>query len=55
VLTFLFWNINRKPLGHLIAELVEEHQVDILLLAECSIPPGSVSVESALPFTDDKL
>ena len=37
MLTFLFWNIRRRPLQGLIAEIVEAYDVDILLLAECDI------------------
>ncbi len=36
---FLFWNINRKPIGGLIAALVEDHRIDVLMLAECEIEP----------------
>jgi hypothetical protein len=38
MLTFLFWNINRKPLVELITSLAKEHAVDILILAESGIP-----------------
>lgn len=34
MLTFLFWNINRKPLADAIVRLVQEHRVDVLMLAE---------------------
>jgi len=37
--TFLFWNLNRKPLQSLIADLAHQHQVDVLMFAECIIPP----------------
>lgn len=37
MITFLFWNINQKPLEDLITGLVEEHQVDVLMLAESRI------------------
>ena len=33
-LTFLFWNIQRKPLAGLLEAIVGHHGVDILLLAE---------------------
>jgi len=36
-MTFLFWNINRKPLQDLLAVLVREHSIDVLILAECEI------------------
>lgn len=39
MITFLFWNLNKKPLQSLIAKLVEEHDVDVLIFAECSIRP----------------
>lgn len=38
--TFLFWNINRKPLEKVIKALVDEHQIDVLILAECNISPA---------------
>lgn len=37
--TFLFWNLNKKPLQSLITKLACEHDVDVLVLAECSISP----------------
>ena len=37
MLTFLFWNLNNKPIHALVAELAESHEVDILVLAECAI------------------
>ena len=37
MLTFLFWNLNKKPLHALVAELADSHEVDILVLAECAI------------------
>jgi hypothetical protein len=42
MVTFLFWNIKKKPLQVLIANLARKHQVDILMLAECDIPPGTL-------------
>jgi hypothetical protein len=38
--TFLFWNLNRKPLEGLIQLLLEEHAPDIVILAECEVPSG---------------
>jgi endonuclease/exonuclease/phosphatase (EEP) superfamily protein YafD len=32
--TLLFWNVNGRRLEHLIAALIQEHNVDIVLLAE---------------------
>jgi hypothetical protein len=36
--TFLFWNLNGKPLQNLVADLLQEHGVDVLLLVEDEIP-----------------
>jgi hypothetical protein len=38
VITFLCWNLNRRPLQHLIAELAGSRDVDVLILLECAIP-----------------
>jgi hypothetical protein len=35
--TFLFWNLNRQPLQHLVSALASDHDVDVLILAECQI------------------
>src|ERR1700752_1250064 len=35
VVTFLFWNVNKRNLGSLTAAIAHEHEVDVLLLAEC--------------------
>jgi len=40
--TFLFWNINRKPLEWLLLLLIEEHLPDLVILAECEIPAASL-------------
>jgi hypothetical protein len=40
VTTFLFWNINRKPLSELVARLAEEHGIDVIILAESQIEPA---------------
>lgn len=34
---FLFWNLNRKPLQHMVSNLARRHAVDVLMLAECEI------------------
>ena len=36
--SFLFWNLNRRPLLSLVAGLVREHRIDVVILAECEIP-----------------
>ncbi len=40
-LPFLFWNLKNANLG-VLASLVEQHVVDVLILAECPILPGRV-------------
>jgi endonuclease/exonuclease/phosphatase (EEP) superfamily protein YafD len=40
--TFLFWNLNRKPLEKALSNLAGEHEVDVLMLAECAIPPATM-------------
>jgi hypothetical protein len=39
---FLFWNLNRKPLATLIADLAEEHRIDLIILAECEVDPATM-------------
>lgn len=34
MINFLFWNLNKKPLEHLIKELAFQHDVDVIMLAE---------------------
>lgn len=34
--TFLFWNLNGKPLQAIVAALVKRHEVDVIMLAESS-------------------
>ncbi len=44
MITFLFWNINRKPLERLLRLLVEAHAPHILILAECRVPSDELLV-----------
>ncbi len=37
MMTFLFWNIKRNPIQEIIGDIVEINEVDIVILAECSI------------------
>jgi hypothetical protein len=39
VINFLFWNVNGKALGGLAAALADEHELDVMLIAECDRPP----------------
>jgi hypothetical protein len=42
LVTFLFWNLNGQPLTRRIARLAAEHQVDVIMLAECEIEPAVI-------------
>jgi len=42
ITTFLFWNINRRPIQSIIRKLALRHQVDVIMLAECEIQPGTM-------------
>lgn len=42
MLTFLFWNTNRKPLVDSIAAMAEAESVDVLILAECPANPAEL-------------
>ena len=46
---FLFWNINRKPLGGLISTLAQQHDVDVIILAESGIEPMRLRGLNSLP------
>jgi hypothetical protein len=38
MLSFLFWNLNNKPLQERVARLASTKVVDVLMLAECEVP-----------------
>jgi hypothetical protein len=38
MLTFLFWNLNGRPLEERVRRLAARHEVDVLILTECSTP-----------------
>lgn len=42
MLTFLFWNLKQRPLQATIARLVGVHGIDMVVLAECTIPPDKL-------------
>ena len=42
MVTFLFWNLNKKPLLDSVARLVQAHEVDVLMLAECVIDESEI-------------
>ncbi|HEY6330413.1 MAG TPA: endonuclease/exonuclease/phosphatase family protein, partial [Blastocatellia bacterium] len=35
--TILFWNLNRKPLERIVADLASEHEVDVVILCESPV------------------
>jgi hypothetical protein len=39
MVTFLFWNLNQKPIVRTVAKIAEHYCIDVLMLAECTIPP----------------
>lgn len=48
---FAFWNIHRRPLEYLIAEMARLHDLDVILLAESEIDPKIAL--AALKFSTD--
>ena len=55
MVTFLFWNLDKKPLLNRVVRLARTHEVDVLMLAECAIDPSELltAVNSAggKPYT----
>lgn len=45
MISFLFWNLNRKPLYRIVANLALEYEVDVLMLTECLIPAETLLIE----------
>jgi exonuclease III len=39
---FLFWNVNRKPLADVVADLADVHRADVVMLAESHTEPAAV-------------
>jgi hypothetical protein len=37
MITFLFWNLKKRPLQHLLATVARENKADVIILAECEI------------------
>ena len=42
MVTFLFWNLNKKPRQEIVARLAHRHEVDVVMLAECAIAPATM-------------
>ena len=45
-ISFLFWNMMKRPLQDRLAKMVSTHGADIVILAECGLP--SAVIETAL-------
>ena len=41
-MVFLCWNLNRRPLQQLVAELVRSKEVDVVILLECYVDVADV-------------
>jgi hypothetical protein len=42
MVSFLFWNLFRRPLQDRVARLVSTHDIDVLMLAECATDPSDM-------------
>ena len=42
---FLFWNLEGKEVQHLVAQLAEEHSVDLIVLSECETPAATMLMQ----------
>lgn len=56
---FLFWNVKKNPVGSILSKIVQEHRVEIVILAECSDRDAiliDLNAENRYPFflTDSK-
>ena len=45
MLNFVFWNIDERPIESLLAQLVHEHSIDVLCLAENASDPSKILAE----------
>lgn len=55
MVSFLFWNINGRQNQNFVANLAKNQDIDVIMLAECSIEPGALlrtlnSLEDPLYF-----
>jgi endonuclease/exonuclease/phosphatase family metal-dependent hydrolase len=39
---FLFWNLGKQPLQKSISRLASLHEIDVIILVECQIPPATM-------------
>lgn len=40
--TFLFWNLGRRPLQAAVTAIARQNEVDVIMLAECLLPPNTI-------------
>ena len=40
MVSFLFWNLNRKNIPNIITNIALMYDIDIIMLVECEIDPG---------------
>lgn len=54
MVTFLFWNVNGRPRQIVLGRMAKEHEVDVVILAECNVRDGDViealASETGKPF-----
>lgn len=43
VVKLLFWNLNGKALWNTVARLARNHEIDVVVPAECAIPSATLS------------
>jgi hypothetical protein len=51
--TFLFWNLNRKPLEAVVSRLARRHEVDVVMLVESVTSPAVLLTSLNPPATGD--
>ena len=42
MVTFMFWNLNKKRLEGMVVNLAKQYEIDVLMFAECVIPPSTL-------------
>lgn len=42
MITFLFWNINSRPITHIVSDITLKNDIDVLMLVESNIPPENL-------------
>ncbi len=42
LVSFLFWNLMKRPLQDRLASIVATHAIDVVMLAECAVAPDDI-------------